>query len=552
MKKNLIGLLVFALFPASVIFAQERSATISIENVGIAGTMLPHIAKQLLYDSLNFSNNDTSIAGEDSSSYTIEDENEIEEADEIIGDTTIAENAVIKSSIIVKNGTLKVAGTIKGNATVIDGDLVVLSTGTIEGDAHVVNGKIQKEPGGKIQGFEDIRTQNISKRLAQRWLFHPNHTFDVPWTEEITDFDQFIFRYNRVESVFLGLGSDKKYYWDGHRWWNAYGFVGWGFKSHKWRGTLGLSRQFHFRSENRDGIFDIGLEGYSLTDTKDRWIISQIENTLSSLFLHEDFRDYFQREGFTVYAGHYLYSDRFKSEIKLSYASDDYESMENRVDWAFFGGKKSFRENPAIDAGRIHSFILSGGLTTVKKTSKGRDGWQLYASGEIARKALGSEFGFNHYMLDVSTFQPFDYYENINARLRIGTADGNVPQQKIFELGGLGSLNAFPFKSYAGNRMLLLNLEFILSGEILGDLDFFPSWLFDHVILIAISDAGWIKDAPTSATPIEGFGDFVFKDVKHDFGIALGNRSGSYRLGIAWRTDCAAPAQLILRVQRPF
>jgi len=153
MKKNLIVLLVFALFPASVIFAQEQNATILLENVGMAGTIIPHIDKQLLYDSLNLNNIDTSIAEEDSSSYTIEDENEIEEADEIIGDTTIAENTVLKSSIIVKNGTLKVAGTIKGNATVIDGDLVVLSTGTIEGDAHVVNGKILKEPGGKIQGF---------------------------------------------------------------------------------------------------------------------------------------------------------------------------------------------------------------------------------------------------------------------------------------------------------------------------------------------------------------------------------------------------------------
>ncbi len=70
--------------------------------------------------------------------------------------------------------------------------------------------------------------------------------------------DNFIFRYNRVEGVFLGLGSEKKYYWDGERNWNMYGSAGWGVKSHTWRGNLGLARQFAILTNEGSGIIEFG------------------------------------------------------------------------------------------------------------------------------------------------------------------------------------------------------------------------------------------------------------------------------------------------------
>jgi len=84
--------------------------------------------------------------------------------------------------------------------------------------------------------------------------------------------DNFIFRYNRVEGVFVGTWLRKKYYWDGEKTWSMYGSAGWGFKSHIWRGNLGLIRQFAVLSKEGSGIIELGAEGYSLTDTKDKWI----------------------------------------------------------------------------------------------------------------------------------------------------------------------------------------------------------------------------------------------------------------------------------------
>jgi hypothetical protein len=403
-----------------------------------------------------------------------------------------------------------------------------------------------------VAGYEDtIITQTKSYRETRKNFSRSSRTFDVLWRTEQTNWDNYIFRYNRVESVFLGLGTEKKYYWDGEKVWNAYGSIGWGFKSHTWRSNLGLVRQFAFHSDEGSRIIELGAEGYTLTDTKDQWIISQNENTASALLIHEDFRNYFERKGFTLHTAYYLKHDYWKGELKLAYLADSYDSLINKVDWAFFGGSKKFRANPAIDPGRMRSVMLSGGISTVTKTSRVQEGWCLFGSAEFAKKSLGGEFDFDQYIFDVRRFQPLGRYENFNVRVRVGTATGVLPAQKEYELGGLGTTNAFPFKSDIGNRMMLVNMELILNGNALDDLNFWPTWIFQYVNLILTSDAGFMRSVLPGTAAIDGFG-MKLNEFQHDLGVALGNRTGLYRIGFAWRTDKSAPLQFILRFNRPF
>ena len=272
----------------------------------------------------------------------------------------------------MKGGDLTVYGTVDGDVLVVGGDLHMKRTGKITGSARVVNGSILKEDGAVIKGFEDYtRKEKTSFRPSRRKFSRTVRTFDVPWSDEQMNLDNFIFRYNRVEGIFLGLGSEKKYYWDGERNWNMYGSAGWGFKSHTWRGNLGLVRQFAILTNEGSGIIELGAEGYSLTDTKDKWIISLHENTAAALLIHEDFRDYFQRNGYTLHVAYYSKEDYLKNELKIAYLADTYDSLTNKVDWAIFGGGKKFRLNPAIDPGKMRSLIVSGGVSTISNTSYG-------------------------------------------------------------------------------------------------------------------------------------------------------------------------------------
>jgi hypothetical protein len=486
-------------------------------------------------------------------SLTILDTEEDDSAKTFSGDKVIEANDTINGDVVVKGGDLIVYGTINGSAKVIGGELRVKRTGKITGNARVIDGTIVKESGAVIEGYED-KTSSItaSYRTPGKRFNRREHAFDVPWAYGQSSLDNFIARYNRVEGLFLGIGSEKKYYWDGERTWNAYGSIGWGFKSHTWRGNLGLTRQFAYPTEDGARLFELGIEGHSLTDTKDQWIIGQLENTLAAFLIHEDFRDYFERNGESFYVAYYSRVDYFKTELKASYISDKYDSLTNKVNWALFGGDKSFRPNPAIQPGAMRSIALTAGLSTITKILRGSEGWSFYATGEFAKKSWGSDFDFDQYTLDIRRFQPLGRYDNFNVRMRIGTAGGPLPPQKIYEIGGLGTLNAFPFKSEAGNRMLLINAEYIIDGDFLNELDFWPTWFLHHFNFILLTDAGFARPMAVNDSPFDGFSNITWGEFKHDFGVAIGNRAGSFRIGVAWRTDAAKPAQFILRITRPF
>jgi hypothetical protein len=469
------------------------------------------------------------------------------------GDFTVKEKNTINSNVVVKGGDLTVYGKIDGDVLVVGGSLYVKDGGRITGNARVINGTIVKENGGIIDGYTDkSSSRTVNYRENRNRFSHPGNSFNAPWIGENANLDNFVFRYNRVEGLFLGLGSEKKYNWDGRKEFNTYGSIGWGIRSHTWRGNLGIARQFPLGITDGDELFEIGIEGYSLTDSKDQWLIDVHENTAAALLIHEDFRDYFQRNGYSAHLAYYSQNDYLKTELKASYLVDEYASLGNNTEWALFGGDKLFRPNLTINDGKMRSVLASAGLSTQSKSARGPEGWSVFGSFEYGPKTLGGDFDFDQYVFDVRRFQPISSYDNLNLRLRAGTSDGMVPIQKAYDLGGLGTLNGFPFKSESGNRLILFNAEYILNGNALDDLDFWPSWLFRHVNLLFFTDAGLLRTIEHGAGPTEGFEKITWGEFKNDIGAGFSNRSGSFRIGIAWRTDIKAPARFVLRVARPF
>lgn len=471
------------------------------------------------------------------------------------GDAVIKKDDVITSNVVVKAGDLTVFGKIEGDVLVVGGDIYVREGGRITGNAKVINGDVVRDEGGTIDGYIDQTSSRAESYREEEKKFTRSSTrLNANWVSETTNLDNFIFRYNRVEGIFLGLGSEKRYYWDGRKDYSVHGSVGWGFKSHRWRYNLGIARQFtlYNSDEKSSELLEVGVEGHSLTDSKDQWIIGTHENTAAAFFIHEDYRDYFGREGLTIHTGYFTQQDYVAAQAKIEYNLDKYISLTNKTDWALFGGDKRFRENPLINDGSMRSVLASIGYSTVTKTMHGPEGWSLYTTAEYAGRSLGGEFDFSQYVLDVRRYQPLGRYDNINARLRFGTSNGDVPLQKTFEIGGLSTLNGFPFKSDAGNRMILLNAEYIINGDFLGDLTFWPSWFMSGINFIVLSDAGLVRTASSDASWTEGFGGMKFSEFKHDIGVGIGSRSGSFRLALVWRTDRSEEPRFIFRFARPF
>ena len=469
------------------------------------------------------------------------------------GDKTIEESMIVNGNIVVKGGDLTIYGKVDGDVLVVGGTLFVKDGGRVTGNARVISGDVVREEGGKIDGYIDKTSSTTAGyREDQKKFTRPRTSFDVPWLRETSALENFIFRYNRVEGLFLGLGTEKRYYWDGRKKFNAYGSVGWGFKSHTWRYNLGLTRQFPLYNTDGDEMLEFGAEGYSLTDSKDQWIVGVHENTAAALIIHEDFRDYFERQGYSIHGAYYTRQDYVNAELKVALLADKYESMSNVVDWAFFGGDKVFRLNPAIDPGNMRSVLTTLGFSTTSKTTLGQEGWNVNGSMEFTDKNLGGDFHFGQYIFDIRRYQPISQFDNLNVRFRVGTSEGTLPIQKRFEIGGLSTLHAYPFKSEAGNRMLLFNAEYILNADFLNDLEFWPSWLMRRINVLFMSDAGLTRDIPTSMAWNEGFSGITWSEFKHDFGVGVANRNGSFRLAVVWRTDVREPARFIFRFTRPF
>ncbi len=467
------------------------------------------------------------------------------------GDTFIPADDVLKGNVIVKGGDLEVEGTIDGDVLVIGGTLYVLDDGVVTGNARVINGDIVKREGGEIKGHEDSSTGATTYRAERTGFRRFGTSFDVPWLLDRTNIDNVQVRYNRVEGLFFGLGSEKKYYWDGRRHWSAFGGLGWGIASHTWRYNLGLVRQFDIAAE-AGHLFELGIEGYSLTDSKDTWILSTNENSAAAFFIHEDFLDFYERRGFTGHAAWYTQGSHLRTEVRVAYVADSYSSLEQRTDWALFGGNKVFRPNPPIQAGRMRSVVVSAGLTTLDKSMHGPEGWSVHLTAELGKNMPGSDFAFNTYLGDLRCYQPIGRHDNLNIRLRVATAEGVLPPQKMFEIGGLGTLNAYRYKMFAGNRMLLLNAEYILDGDFLDELDFWPTSILSGFTFIFLSDAGLVRTVVSGEPATGGFGGIDMNEFAHNFGFGISNRSGRFRLAYTWRTDIKAPGNIIFRFARPF
>lgn len=452
------------------------------------------------------------------------------------GDYTLPEGEVVNNSVKVLNGDAFIHGTLNGTIIVVNGDAYVRNTATVTGDVVVVNGKAHVSSDAKIEGnvIERGGTDLEMRRDITEKLFHIDHP-DI-WQNKNFLLDRFAVDYNRVDGLFLGLGQNKEYYWSGVESFSPYGFVGYGFALHRWRYQLGLDKWFG--NENR---FEVGVEGHSLTDSKDYWVIGPKENSLYAFLAREDYMDYFSRDGMSVHIAQYYQMD---SRVTLSFDVDKYSSLSQMTNWSVFGGHKYFRPNPAITDGWMRSIVLDIQHREYKGDTK-RTGWIGDLRGETT---VSGAFDFKMLTAQAIRYQPLFRGMQLNMRLRLGTAGGVLPPQRSYQIGGFNTLNAFPYKEFTGDRLALFNIELLLNPELFRRSSFFP---LNTVTLILFSDIGEVQNAGNVGLT-EGWNLMKLSELKSDYGIGLGNGSGSFRIFLAWRTDISASPTFGVTIVRPF
>lgn len=476
------------------------------------------------------------------------------------GDVTIERDEVIKGSVVVMKGTAVIKGEVDGEVVSIFGNVEMDSTGYVTGDVVSVGGKIYRDRSSFIGGdvvqtsWTGVQVDNDEQHVrAGLTGVHVSPKDEDNWDERDSndhyaydsDFetDKFMFRYNRVEGLFLGLRLPK-YDWYREKRFSVslYGHAGYGFQSKRGRYQIGLERRFFHTS--------IGAEAHDLTDTQDKWIISTFENSLAAGFLREDFHDFYRRTGVSAYL-----IQNFTSHFSITagYRKDQYEQMKKETNWSVFGGDKKFRSNPLIDEIEMRSAFLKVTLDTRNDWKYPTQGWFINFDAELARREFNEKYediDFDRFILDIRRYQPIGYGENLDFRLRAGTARGLLPIQFHYDLGGISTLRGYRFKEFPdGDRMVLGNVEYRIYGPKGRVNDF----MLGGINIILFADAGLVWQADDKSTFDASFEDLRWEDLMTDVGIAFSNYEGNVRFTIAKQLDDKdEPLVLTFRIRRPF
>lgn len=483
------------------------------------------------------------------------------------GDAEIKEDEYIRGDVIILDGTLEVNGEVEGTVLALFGDVVLGDDAHVHGDVIAVEGDVIRDEDAEVEG-DIVETQSRSGRKRTVIYRGRKKSDEETYVESKkrkkekrkvrTHHDPIWANYNRVDGLALGLQLPTQEWWcERNHSFALTGKGGYAFAGKRWQWQLGMQRWIG--SEYR---LSLGAEIHDLTDTQDRWIIGDTENSLAAAIIKEDFQDFYRREGYSFFA-----SQNLGKKVKLSaaYNNDRFRNLEQRAKWSLFGGKKRFPANPpALPVGLSYYYGLdnepyldiesvSATLTIDSRDDRERttNGWYVTAIAERAGHELESDLEFERFIVDIRRYQPLGWDENLNIRLRAGTATGTLPPMYWFDLGGISTLRGYGYKELTGDRMVLGNIEYRLNTS---RADWF---ILDSFDIILFGDAGlaWFanEDLPDKfeswpldpeyvemanhTYPRDTFEELTWDRLKTDIGIALASHDDNFRINFAKRMD---------------
>jgi hypothetical protein len=363
--------------------------------------------------------------------------------------------------------------------------------------------------------------------------------------------------FNRVEALHLNLGVKFQPVPEAEAGLAAglslYGDLGYGFKNEEKkrpRWTLGLRKDFLVPSR-----LTFGAEIFNKVETNDRWIVSDLENSLAGIFQHEDFMDFYSRKGGRGFLDYRLAEVH---TLRLEVSSHRYEKLQRNSNWSLFGGNKVYPLNPRIL--QSHGFdVVDGDELSVKLTGVfdwtipplfPNVGWLIEGTFERTGNAdfplvngatkVGETNGF---FLTFKRYQPTLEDQKLVAKFMFGSRTGSFAAQHLLALGGLSSLRAYREKELVGNRLLFANVNYAIGQRAFGGLlrklplRYLPFW--DMVSLAVFAETGyaWIADPRDPDAGLFDFGNFGVSDLRSDAGASLLLAEGILRVDFAKRTD---------------
>lgn len=262
--------------------------------------------------------------------------------------------------------------------------------------------------------------------------------------------------------------------------------------------------QIRVGGDRWSGSWRVSAEGrYNALEDVGRFrAASGLTQTLGLAFEGDDYTDpYFEDGGGLSVSGPAL-----GGRVTVGIAAANHRSAELVVQTALIG-QAALRPVRPIDEGTLvaleASFVRD--LGRLLQTS-----WRLELDGEAAAGAIG-DFGFTQALLMFAGERAeaggdWDW----GARLGLGAAGGELPSQRLFLLGGRGTLPGHPFRSWGGDRVAWL------------DADVSRALVAPWVRLRALGSVGWTDLTSVGQAAADRFGVTQTAGSRASAGVGLG------------------------------
>ena len=435
------------------------------------------------------------------------------------GRSRIPSTRSVMGNVAALGGPFTVAGEVEGDLVVVNGDLVFESGGSVAGDVLIVGGRVLGEELGRISGNLRVfseplryvqRGDRISAARRSRGEESDRFSRDFLWGDA-----RFTLKagqnYNRVEGLPVIFGPSIR---TGGR--NPLKLDAWGI----WRTEMGLElgeEDFGYllRAEQSFGgrdEFAIGSTGFSYVDPIEDWGLSNLEASLATFILHKDYRDYYERTGWSAYAR--LRFPQLPVELKAEFFEEDHAFAPLAGPWSLTKNDETWREQPLVAEGDVR--FVEGSLTIDTRNNQDNpsDGFYVKA---IGRRGLGGDLFHPAHRTSAGSqaalIQPMEYdtdfitgFLDLRSYNRVGPGsslhlrgllggtlnDVPLPPQFQHALGGVGSLPGYAlFAADCGARSTVRGYD-IPAGEGFIRDPVFPRYGCDQIALFQAEFRGSI------------------------------------------------------------
>lgn len=381
----------------------------------------------------------------------------------------------VDGNVAVQHGPLVIGGRVNGNVLAVNSDVLLRPGARIGGDLWVVGGRVRGLQSASVGGEVRIYDSRVNARVEGEHLYIDPDDDYVPsrrlrrrmmrpgrgsWSDPIHVATAGA--YNRVEGLPINIGPSiyQRTPW-GSLEIDAFAIIRTGSTFDSDGGDIGHDVTSELRFGRRTGPA-LGGRLFNTIDPVESWQLSEIETSLAAFLFRRDYRDYFANRGVTGFGRMYLGGS---ASVTGSFSDQRWDTRSLFNPFTIFRGDATWRENPAMDVGRMHIGNLTLKYDTRTDEDQPRSGVYVVLDAEHGQGRLstvaptstprayadGDAISYNRGFIDARSYHVLSPSGQISFRVVGGgwVSGDALPMQRRLSVEGPSALPGYDFRSAA-------------------------------------------------------------------------------------------------------